>query len=292
MGTIPDLIVNGTALGCIYALIGIGFVLIYKATGIVNFAQGDLMMVGGFFALTTIGIWHVPYWIGVPVTVLATACFGFLLDISVFRRALGRSEFSVIMLTLGVGSVLRTGAGAIPGWGAQPQRFDTPFEDKVLRMGTLVISEERLAIVVVTLILVTALYLFFRYTAFGVAMQATAQNQIAAHVVGIPVNMVHSMVWALGAGIAALAGVLIAPIIFVSPGMGYVGLNAFPAAVLGGFGSLPGVIVGGLLIGLVEVFSGFYLDEGFKNAAPYVILLIVLFIRPAGLLGASVRKKV
>jgi branched-chain amino acid transport system permease protein len=136
------------------------------------------------------------------------------------------------------------------------------------------------------------LYLFFRFTRVGIAMQAASQNKTAATLVGISVPGVNSLVWALGAGMAGVAGILIAPITFVYPGVGYVGLLAFPAAVLGGFGSLPGAFVGGIVIGLLEVFSGFYLSEWVRNAAPYMALLAVLFIRPSGLFGVRLQKKV
>ncbi|WP_342640469.1 branched-chain amino acid ABC transporter permease [Rhodoligotrophos ferricapiens] len=287
-----DLALNGIAVGCVYSLIALGFVLIYKATGILNFAQGDLMMIGGFLGLTAIGIWGLPYWLGFAFAVVATAALGYLLDAVVFRRAMGQPEFALIMLTLGLGYVLRTLAAVVPGWGTQPQRFPTPFDDKTIEFAGIPLSEERLAIIIATLVLMIALYLFFRFSKLGVAMQATAQNTTAASLVGIPVKTIYSLVWALGAGIAAVAGVLIAPITFVHPGMGYVGLYAFPAAVLGGFGSIPGAIVGGLIIGLLEVASGFYLSEVVKNSAPYLVLLLVLFIKPSGLMGVALQRKV
>lgn len=287
-----NLILNGVAVGCIYSLIALGFVLIYKATGILNFAQGDLMMVGGFFALTTIGIWGLPYWLGFIVAVLAAAAFGYLADVLIFRRALGKPEFALIMLTLGFGYVLRTIAGMVPGWGSQPQRFPTPFDDRTVAIFGIPVSEERLAIIAATVVLMLLLYAFFRFTTVGLAMQATAQNRTAAYLVGIPVKVLYSLVWALAAGIAAVAGALMAPVTFVHPGMGYIGLYAFPAAVLGGFGSIPGAIVGGVIIGLLEVASGFYLSEWMKTSAPYIVLLLVLFFRPSGLLGASLVRKV
>jgi len=287
-----DLTLNGIAVGCIYSLIALGFVLIYKATGILNFAQGDLMMVGAFFGLTTIGIWGLPYWIGLPLAVIAAGVMGYLIDFAIFRRALGRQEFAVIMLTLGVGYVLRTICSIMPGWGTQPRRFPTPFDDKTIEIAGVPLSEERLSIVVATILLMALLYVFFRYSKLGVAMQAAAQNKTAADLVGIPVRPLYSLVWALGTATAALAGILLAPIAFVHPGMGYIGLYAFPAAVLGGFGSIPGAIVGGLIIGLLEVYSGFYLSEWVKTSAPYAVLLLVLFVKPSGLLGASLRRKV
>ena len=146
--------------------------------------------------------------------------------------------------------------------------------------------------IVLTSLLVVVLYLFFRFTRLGVAMQATSQNQLAAYYLGIPVKTMFSLVWGMSAGVAAFAGLLLAPIAFVHVNMGYLGIKAFPAAVLGGFGSIPGAIIGGLIIGIVEALAGFYLPEGFKDVAAYIILLAVLIVRPEGLFGSTLRKKV
>jgi branched-chain amino acid transport system permease protein len=161
-----------------------------------------------------------------------------------------------------------------------------------VRVAGLAASAEQLAVIVMTLALCAALYGFFRFTRIGVAMQAASQNQLAAYYMGIPVASVNSIVWAISAGVAAFAGILLAPLTFVHMNMGFIGLKAFPAAVIGGFGSIPGAIAGGLIIGLVESLSGFYLPEGFKDVAAYVVVLLVLVIRPQGLFGAQLRKKV
>ncbi len=144
----------------------------------------------------------------------------------------------------------------------------------------------------VTAALCVALYLVFRYSRIGVAMQASSQNQLAAYYMGIPVRRLNGLVWGLSASVAAIAGLLLAPITFVHASMGMLGLKAFPAAVVGGFGSLPGAIVGGLVIGVVESLAGFYLPEGFKDVAAYVVVLIMLVVKPNGLFGENLRKKV
>ena len=136
------------------------------------------------------------------------------------------------------------------------------------------------------------LYAMFRYSRIGIAMQAASQNQLAAYYMGIPVQRLNGLVWGLSAGVAAIAGLLLAPFTFVHVNMGFIGLKAFPAAVVGGFGSLPGAIVGGLIIGIVEAIAGFYLPEGFKDIAAYVVVLLMLVIKPNGLFGGSTRKKV
>jgi branched-chain amino acid transport system permease protein len=149
-----------------------------------------------------------------------------------------------------------------------------------------------MVVIAATAILCAVLYAMFRYTRVGVAMQASSQNQLAAYYMGIPVRFLNGLVWGLAAAVAAVAGLLLAPITFVHANMGFVGLKAIPAAVVGGFGSLPGAIVGGLVIGIVEAASGFYLPEGFKDIAPYVVVLGMLVVRPNGIFGEKLRKKV
>jgi branched-chain amino acid transport system permease protein len=149
-----------------------------------------------------------------------------------------------------------------------------------------------MVVIAVTAVLCAALYLLFNRTRLGVAMQASSQNQLAAYYMGIPVRRLNGLVWALAAAVAAVAGLLLAPITFVHVNLGFIGLKAFPAAVIGGFGSLPGAIVGGLIIGVVESLSGFYLPDGFKDTAPFIVVLLMLWYKPNGLFGEKLRKKV
>jgi branched-chain amino acid transport system permease protein len=191
-----------------------------------------------------------------------------------------------------VGFVLRSLVSEVPGWGTETYSFETPFSKGVMRLGPVAVGHDHIAIIVATFVLIGALYLFFRFTTLGIAMQATSQNQLAAYFVGIPVKTVLSTIWAISAATAALVGILLAPIAFVHVNMGYIGLKAFPAAVLGGFGSLPGAVVGGLVIGIVESLAGFYLPEGFKDIAAYIVLLAVLILRPQGLFPEPTGKRV
>ena len=167
-----------------------------------------------------------------------------------------------------------------------------PYKDLVLRLGGLMISAEQLVVICVTALLCGLLFVLFRYSKLGLAMQASSQNQLAAYYMGIPVQRLNGIVWGLAAAVAAVAGLLLAPITFVHANMGFIGLKAFPAAVVGGFTSLPGAIVGGVVIGVVESFSGFYLPDGFKDTAAYIVVLIMLMLKPNGLFGEKLRKKV
>jgi branched-chain amino acid transport system permease protein len=287
-----QLSVAGVAQGCVYALVALGFVLIYKATETVNFAQGDLMMLGAFFALTSGTIMGWPYWATILFAVAGMAVVGMLLERLVLRPVLGQPAFTVVMITIGVGYVLRGVVTMMPGWGTDTYTLPTPFSEGVLKFGGVIFAVQQLAVIGMTSALCAVLYVFFRYARLGVAMQATSQNQLAAAYMGIPVRRVNMLVWGLSAGVAAFAGILLAPATFVHSNMGFIGLKAFPAAVVGGFGSVPGAIVGGLIIGMVEAFSGFYLPEGFKDVAAYVVVLVVLLIKPSGIFGETARKKV
>jgi branched-chain amino acid transport system permease protein len=292
VGQFVQQVVSGTAIGCVYALVALGFVLIYKATEVVNFAQGELLMLGAFLAYTLIVLAGLDFWVGAPVAIALTAAMGFGIERTVVRPIVGQPVFAIVMVTIGIGFVARSTASMVPGWGVDTRIIQTPFAHKTLRLGTVVLSQDHVAIICLTTLLCGGLFLFFRHTRLGVAMQATSQNQLAAYYVGIPVPTVFSLIWAISSAVAAFAGILLAPIAFVHANMGFIGIKAFPAAVLGGFGSIPGAVVGGVVIGIVEALAGFYLPEGFKDVAAYVVLLLVLLIRPQGLFGEAGRKKV
>ena len=287
-----QLLISGVSQGCIYGLIALGFVLIYKATETVSFAQGELMMLGAFCGLALMTVLGFPFWVAVLASILAMGLFGTVLERAVIRPILGQPAFSIVMLTIGVGYVLRGLITMIPNIGTDTHTLPVPYAGEVLRLGALVVSAEQIVVIGVTGVLCAGLFAMFRYSKLGVAMQASSQNQLAAYYMGIPVKRLNGLVWGLAAGVAAVAGLLLAPITFVHANMGFIGLKAFPAAVVGGFGSLPGAIVGGLIIGIVEAFSGFYLPEGFKDIAPYIVVLLMLVLKPNGLFGETLRKKV
>lgn len=288
-------IVSGAAIGCIYALIALGFVLIYKATETVNFAQGELMMIGSFIALAAMTVLGLPFWLAFLLTIVAMTLLGMGTERLVLRPLLGQPAFTVVMMTIGLGYLARGLVTMIPYWGTETHSLPVPYKNEVIWLGGqkgLVISVEHLVIILATVALVALLYVFFRYTRLGIAMQATSQNQLAAFYMGIPVRRMNMLIWGLSSAICGVAGLLLAPITFVHTNMGFVGLKAFPAAVVGGFGSIPGALVGGLVIGIVESLAGFYLPEGFKDIAAYVVVLVMLVIKPNGLFGDRLTKKV
>jgi len=287
-----QLLVSGVAQGCIYGLIALGFVLIYKATETVSFAQGELMMLGAFLGLALMAGLGFPFWLAVLAAVAAMALLGIALEFAIIRPILGQPAFSIVMLTIGIGYVARGAITMIPGFGTETHTLPVPFRNEIVRLGELVVAVEQLAVIGATAALCALLYAMFRFSKIGIAMQAASQNQLAAYYMGIPVKRLNGLVWGLAAAVAAIAGLLLAPITFVHANMGFIGLKAFPAAVVGGFGSLPGSIVGGLVIGVVESMSGFFLPEGFKDVAAYVVVLLMLAIAPNGLFGERLAKKV
>ena len=287
---ILQLLVSGISQGCVYGLVALGFVLIYKATEMVNFAQGDLMMLGAFLAYTYVNLLGMAFFLAVPLALATMALIGALTERLMIRPMIGEQHFSVLMLTIGLGFLLRAVAGAV--WGNEPKTLNTPYAGGVVTLGELTIGYENIVIVIGTALLCSLLFLFFRFTRLGIAMQATSQNQIAAFYVGIPVKRIYSLVWAISAATAAIAGILVAPVSLISPLMGFIGIKAFAAAIVGGFGSLPGAIIGGLLIGIVEQFAGLYLPPGFSDVSAYVILLMMLLLRPQGIFTAMQQKKV
>jgi branched-chain amino acid transport system permease protein len=287
-----QVLVSGIAQGCIYGLIALGFVLIYKASEAVSFCQGELMMLGAFLGLALLTALGWPFWLTVPCSIAAMFVFGMLAERAVIRPVLGQPTFSIVMLTIGIGYVARGLVTMIPNIGTETHTLRVPYKDAVIPMGGVVLAVEQLVVIAATAVLCGLLYLLFSRSKVGIAMQAASQNQLAAYYMGIPVKMLNTLVWGLAAAVAAIAGLLLAPITFVHANMGFIGLKAFPAAVVGGFGSLPGAIVGGVIIGVVESMAGFYLPEGFKDIAAYVVVLVMLMVKPNGLFGENLRKKV
>ncbi|MEX0349596.1 MAG: branched-chain amino acid ABC transporter permease [Paracoccaceae bacterium] len=287
-----QLVISGLANGCVYGLIALGFVLIYKATEAVNFAQGDMMMLGAFVTIGLTNAEHMglPFWVAVPISLGLMAGFGVLLDRLLIRRMFGESQTAVVILTIALGFVIRFVAGLI--WGHEPQTLQNPLAGKDIRLGGLVLGLEDVAVIVVTVLLTLSLYLFFARTKLGLAMQAASQNQLAAYYMGIPVKRVQGLIWGLSGVVACVAGILFAAKGAVDPNSGLLGIKAFAAAVIGGFGSLPGALAGGLIVGLIEPFASRYIAAGYSQIAPYALVLLVLILRPHGLFSQIRLKKV
>lgn len=283
-----QLLLIGLSQGCGYALVAIGFVFIYRATEVVNFAHGEIMMFGAFVVLTFAEFWGLGFWLGAAVGLLTMAVAGYLLDMLVMRRMIGENQASVFILTVAIGLIIKAAAGMI--WGFSPQIMNSPFQGN-LSAGGIVIGGDRLAIMGGTAIVCVLLWAFFSRTQIGLAMQAASQNQLAAYYSRVPVRRLVSVIWAIAALVAAFAGILMAPITQIDTEMSVFGIKAIAGAVVGGFGSIPGALIGCLIIGVSEPFLD-YAYPALKGVYAYIILLVVLFVRPEGIIPQTYQKKV
>ena len=279
-------VLAGLATGGIYASLALALVMIYQATHLVNFAQGEMAMFATYLGWSLLNA-GVPYWPAFLLTIGIAFVAGIVIERVVVRPVENSPVLAIVVVFIALLVILNSVAGWIYTYTLKS--FPSPFPPQAAFK---YMSPHEIGAIGITLVVLAALYAFFRFARVGIAMQATSQNQLAAYYMGIPVQRLNGLVWGLSAGVAALAGLLLAPFTFVHVNMGFIGLKAFPAAVVGGFGSLPGAIVGGLIIGVIEALAGFYLPEGFKDIAAYVVVLLMLVIKPNGLFGGSTRKKV
>jgi branched-chain amino acid transport system permease protein len=282
-------IVNGLALGSIYALIALGFSIIYKSTDILNLAHGELMMIFSFFALVFLTKYHFPFFLAYVGVLFLAAVLGLLLDRLIFRPLIGYPLFPVIMATLSVGIILNGLAGMI--WGYTDRVLPSLFSETPVKIFSFVITSSHLGIIAISLMLMIVVGVLYKYTRIGTAMRANSQDPIASYLCGIWVKRVYSIAWVSGAMLAVAAGILVAPIVFLSPHLSLLGLKAFPAAVLGGFGSIPGAVAGGLILGIAEILAGAYFPAGLKDSFPWIVVFIVLLIRPEGLFNVYEKRK-
>ncbi|MBW1972278.1 MAG: branched-chain amino acid ABC transporter permease [Deltaproteobacteria bacterium] len=286
---IIDGIVNGVALGCVYALIALGFVLIYKATKIINFAQGEIMMFSSYICYTFITFFHFNFILSFVLAVFAGFLLGSVLEKLFIRPLIGYPILPVVIATIGISMVLQAIAGLL--WTFEPQKMD-PFPMTPHQFWKVTISPVHLWTIIITVALMIIFFVFFRYTILGISLRAIAEDLLGSMASGIAVRRMFNFTWGLASALSAIAGVLVAPIVFLHPHMGVVGLRALPAAVLGSFGSIPGAIVGGLVLGLSETIAGLYLPKEIKDVFPWLVLFVVLIIKPEGIFYRYEQKKV
>jgi branched-chain amino acid transport system permease protein len=290
MDLLPQLIVSGIAAGCLYALVAIGLVLIYKATDIVNFAQGESVTVGAYMGWLMVTELHMPYLPAMVMVLIGSALVGMLVERIAYRPLIKSPPFTVILATLAIGLLITNVIRLI--FQDTPRNIPGVLSTEPLEFGGVLITPERLGIMVTVVIVVAMLMLFFRYSKLGKAMRATAQSQEAASLMGISVPGIFSKTWALGSALGGIAGMLIAPLVGINTELGGVLIPGFVAAIVGGFTSIPGAIVGGLMVGVLENLGGVYVSSSFKRVTSFIILIAVLMIRPAGLFGKPPRKMV
>jgi len=285
-----QLLLNGMATGAIYALVALGLVITYKATEVLNFAHGDVLMASAFVAWALIVELSLPFWLAALLTTAFAAVLAWQIDARVMRRIVGQPQFAGVMLTIAVAFMLRGLVSMF--FGPESRSYPTPWTQQQTQIGTLIVSDLSLVILAAALLLTLLIFFFLTRTALGVSIQASSQNQLAAYLSGIRVKRVTSLVWALAGAISGICGLLLAPIALVDISLWIVVLKALAALVLGGFGSIPGAILGGLLLGVIEQFAGVYLPDGSKDVTAYVVLIATLVLWPRGLLGEAHGRRV
>ncbi|MEO8957231.1 MAG: branched-chain amino acid ABC transporter permease [Ktedonobacteraceae bacterium] len=282
----------GIALGCIYALIGLGFSIIFKASEVINFAQGELLLVGAYVVSSAVFEWHLNFIVAVLAGVAVTVVIGLLFERFILRRMIGRPVFSILMITIGLDTILRT--AVVVGWGSNPIPAASSYTITAgFNIANVHLGANDLLTITVTIVLCAILFYFFQYTRYGLAMRATALDQEAALAVGINIRTVYALAWGISAAIATIGGVFLAMSSYaMDPTLGGAALLAFPAIILGGVDSIVGAIVGGIIIGLVQDLTAGYenqvagfLGTGIHQITPYLIMILVLLIRPYGLFG-------
>jgi branched-chain amino acid transport system permease protein len=283
-------VVSGLATGSIYALMALSLVIVYNATRTLNFAQGEMLMVSTFVGWTVLRTTGAPLVVALLAAIAAAALLGWALELAVIRHAISATHFDVLIITVGLSLMLRSAAGV--AWTHDEVPFPSLFSNRPLALGPVRLAPASLGIIGASLLLMLALAALFRWTRVGRAMRAVAQNQRAARLMGISVERVYASSWILAAVVGAVAGVLIAPVVFLSSEMGLVAINGFTAAVLGGFGSMPGAVLGGMLLGVLENLAPLYLPSSIKHSVPFLVMITILIVRPGGLLGRVERRKV
>lgn len=288
MDFLLQLLVSGVVTGGIYALIAIGFVVVYKATGVINFATGELMMLGAFFAWTAMTAARLPFAAALVLAALASAAVGAAVERVVLRPLLGQRAISVIMVTIGLSSVFRGLAQIV--WSGEYRSFPPIFPRRPVTLGPVVLPSRQAWPFLIALAAIALLAALFRFTRTGTAMRATAADQATAFGMGIDIRRMFSFSWVLAAVTAALAGIVIGTIGGISPQLGAVGLRIFPVVILGGLDSVGGALVGGVVMGVLENLAGGYLDPlfpgaGVKDVVPFAALVLILMVRPYGLFG-------
>lgn len=284
-------VASGLSAGCLYALAALGLVLIYRTMEIVNFAHGEMAMISTFVAYTLLVRVGLPYVLAMLGAMAFAFVFGMAIE-RVFLRPIQEGPLvSMMIMTLGLFMVFNGAAGWI--WGFDPVSFPYAVRGRPVFIGDIIVTRDSLLVLAVTVIMAGALYLALRFTMAGIAIRATSQNPRAARLMGVPVPKVYSLTWGMSAVLGAVAGILIAPTTFLSPSMmAEVQIKAFTAAVLGGFSSLPGAVVGGLLLGVLENLVAGYISTQLKSTFAFALIVVVLLIRPSGIMGTPERRKV
>ncbi len=290
LSLVPQLLFTGLGIGAIYALVSLGFVLLIRAASVVNFAQGEFSMLGAYLMVILFSQIGLPYWLSIVITIVLMGGFGVLFAGATYWPLRFRGQIPVIISTIGA-SILITNLVLVL-YGPSPQVLPGLFENPGFLVGNVFMDSQYLSIMVFTALLLVLQYVVFERTLLGKRLQATSQDKDMASLLGIPVATMVLITFAYSAALGGFAGVLVAPVLFVSVGMGaIISLKAFAANIIGGFGSIPGAILGGLLLGVVETFGAAFISVPYKDAIAFGMLLLFLLIRPQGLFGERIAEK-
>src|ERR1700733_2506257 len=287
---LAQVLVSSVTAGAVYALIALGFVLIHKGTGVVHFGYGDQVMFGAYLVLIGRVVLGLPFWPAVLAAVVVSALLGAVIYGGFMWPLRNASLLARIIASLALGTVLREFVRAYMGPNAWP--FPFLLSQTAVSMAGVLVVPANLAIVGVSCGALCLLFFLFDKTIYGKAILAACDNQIGASIVGVRVSTVFLAIWILASVLATIAGILVAPLLTLSPDMGLIGIKGFTAAVLGGFASLPGAVVGGVVLGLLEALAGTYVSSTLKDVISYVVLFAIILVRPQGLLGPLLVKKV
>ena len=282
-GYLFEVCLTGLLGGGLYALAGLAFVMVYKATRVVNLAIGEMLMAGGYLFFTFAAMWALPLWLAIPAAVLASGVLGAVIERTMIRPLLGEPPISAFMVTIGLGSVLVGLVEMI--WSADQKRLPDFLPTKAITVGDAFLAPKVFWGAVIASVFIAAVLLVFRYWRGGVALRATASDQAAAYAVGINVPRVFSLSWVVSAMLAAVSGIIVGSIGGISSSMGVFGLTVLVVVIVGGLDSVLGALVAGLLMGLVEGLAGAYLGGEYKLLATFIVLVFILMMRPYGLFG-------
>lgn len=285
-----QLTLTGLTNGAILALAALGFVLIYKSSDVINFAQGEFLLVGAYVTFSMVAQYGLAWPIGLVMTLLVSVAVGVAVERLVLRPLIGEPIISVIMVTIGLSSLLRAIVNTI--WGTLPRAFPAFIPSQPVNILNATIGADRLWAIVIAIIMLGLFTFFFRRSRQGIAMRAVADDQQAALSMGISVKRIFAWAWSIAAVSAAVAGALIANIVGVSGELSFFGLRVFPVVILGGLESIPGAIIGGVIIGLLEAYTGGYIGQGLNTIIPFIILILILMVRPYGLFGQEIIERV
>ncbi|MGI5835073.1 MAG: branched-chain amino acid ABC transporter permease [Chloroflexota bacterium] len=285
-----QILISGLAMGSIYGLVALGFVLLVNAAGIINFAQGEFVMLGAFLAFTFTSLWGVPFGLSILLVMLVMGVFGLAMERIAYRPLRNTNAVTIIVATLGISVFLQN--VALRTWGSVPEYFGEPFGRQMITLGSLRLVPQHLLILAVTGSLVAAQHWFFHYTRLGKLMRATAQDKETARLMGVNIGLMTALTFALAAALGGIAGILVAPIFYISVEMGVrVGIKAFVATIIGGWGSIPGALAGGLVVGLVEVLAAAYVSSLYKDVFAFLVLIVFLIVMPQGIFREKIAQK-